>query len=157
MVSKIYAWFSENITPRAPASLVPATVDQGRENPTGLSMARFELYETSENNTVLLCPRASLTQKAAGSHYQSSAKAVELFLCHCTPTPGDTDHKRKVAAYGLSPLSFSARLAGRDMSWLLYKVSNKITNQLSSIVIKGVPPEGESQPCMSPGMKNRHH
>lgn len=43
----------------------------------------------------------------------------------------------------VSPLSFSTRIAGKDRSWLLYKVANGVTNQLKSLVVKNVPANGK--------------
>ncbi|KAI8411179.1 hypothetical protein FOFC_07773 [Fusarium oxysporum] len=41
--------------------------------------------------------------------------------------------------WNLSPLSFIVRIAGSERSWLLYKIANRVTNQLVTLVVKGVP------------------
>jgi hypothetical protein len=35
------------------------------------------------------------------------------------------------------------RIAGNERSWLLFKISNKVTNHLASLLVKGVPPDSQ--------------
>ncbi|KAJ6442852.1 26S proteasome regulatory subunit rpn11 [Purpureocillium lavendulum] len=100
----------------------------------------FELHEQTGQRSKELCLKVSLSQKVSGAYYSSSLRNNQLFTCGC-PKAAEDAHRSAVEAYGLSPLSFAARIAGAERSWLLYKVSNRVTDQLTSLVVKGVPPE----------------
>ncbi|KAL3958661.1 hypothetical protein ACCO45_006823 [Purpureocillium lilacinum] len=100
----------------------------------------FELHEQTGQKSKELCPKASLSQKVSGAYYSSSLRNNQLFNCGC-PNSTEDAHRSAVEAYGLSPLSFAARIAGAERSWLLYKVSNRVTDQLTSLIVKSVPPE----------------
>ncbi|KAH7075141.1 hypothetical protein FB567DRAFT_583528 [Paraphoma chrysanthemicola] len=139
MLTDIHAWFAENLKNTAAVALVTTTSIPVDTHVAPLAELHFTLYEHSGLDSKLLCPRASLHGKSLGTFSSSSLKNSQLFNCGCAfPTGNPNNHKAVVEAYGLSPLSFPTRIAGNERSWLLYKVTNKATNQLVSLLIKGV-------------------
>ncbi|PNY26286.1 Uncharacterized protein TCAP_03786 [Tolypocladium capitatum] len=102
------------------------------DNPgTPSAILHFELHEQSGQGTNQICPRAMLSQKVSGAYYSASLRNSQLFRC-CCPS-GQDAHRSAVDA-------FAARISGEERSWLLYKVANRVTDHLTSLVVKGVPP-----------------
>ncbi|KAM4058596.1 hypothetical protein HRG_006448 [Hirsutella rhossiliensis] len=152
MLGDIHEWYMENLKGKpATATLgvanAPAfgtmagsvTVPEAEAQASPFAALFFELHQQSGPKSTLVCPRASLSQKITGAYYSSSLKSNQLFGCNCAS--GEDSHRSAVEAYGLSPLSFAARIAGSERAWLLYKVANRVTDQLTTLVVRGVPPE----------------
>ncbi|KAF5010899.1 hypothetical protein FDECE_2967 [Fusarium decemcellulare] len=139
MLTEIHEWFVENLksTTESASALATRTPDQTMAAPSdGLY---FQLFVQSGQNSTLICPRASLSQKVSGAHYSKSLERSQLFSCHCpNSSTNPADHRSTVELYGLSPLSFIVRIAGSERSWLLYKIANRATDQLTTLVVKDV-------------------
>ncbi|KAH7064339.1 hypothetical protein BKA63DRAFT_171375 [Paraphoma chrysanthemicola] len=139
MLTDIHTWFADNLKDTAAVTLVTTTSTPVDTPAAPLTDLHFTLYEHSGHESKQICPRASLHGKSIGSFSSTSLKISQLFNCGCTFSTSDpNNHKAAVEAYGLSPLSFPTRIAGNERSWLLYKVTDKATNQLVSLLIKGV-------------------
>ncbi|KAK4145156.1 uncharacterized protein C8A04DRAFT_27161 [Dichotomopilus funicola] len=107
---------------------------------------RLGIHASTEARN-FVCPQASLhpewTHKASrgvGGHSGQPSTPKQVFRCRCTNTdqPG-SDHRDLVGEFGLSPLSFAIRLAGKEKAWMLYKAVDRSTNKLVSLLISGVP------------------
>ncbi|KAF4505454.1 hypothetical protein G6O67_007400 [Ophiocordyceps sinensis] len=152
MLGDIHEWYVENLK-GGPAGATFGAKSASGLGTTSVSVAVpdieaqaspfatlvFELHQQSGPKSTPICPRASLSQKMSGAYYSSSLKKNQLFSCNCAS--GEDSHRSAVEAYGLSPLSFAARISGNERTWLLYKVANRVTDQLTTLVVKGVPPE----------------
>ncbi|KAJ3526897.1 hypothetical protein NM208_g10968 [Fusarium decemcellulare] len=139
MLTEIHEWFVENLksTTESASALATCTLDQTMAAPS--DGVYFQLFVQSGQNSTLICPRASLSQKVSGAHYSKSLERSQLFSCHCHNSSTDSaDHRSTVELYGLSPLSFIVRIAGSERSWLLYKIANRATDQLTTLVVKDV-------------------
>ncbi|KAH7141445.1 hypothetical protein B0J13DRAFT_676394 [Dactylonectria estremocensis] len=142
MLTEIHEWFVDNLK-NTTASATPLTVSSPNETvkPPSDNLF-FQLFAQSGQNSTFICPQASLGQKISGAYYSKSLESSQLFSCHCPDSsPNSVNHQSSVELYELSPLSFAVRIAGNKRSWLLYKIANRVTNQLITLVVKGVSPD----------------
>ncbi|KYK56758.1 hypothetical protein DCS_03764 [Drechmeria coniospora] len=155
MLGDIHEWFVENLKGKAATALAStfgvqdpsvvgaAVVVPGSGEDQSSSASKplyFELHAQSGQSSNVICEKASLTEKVSRAYYSSSLRNHQLFSCNCSSF-ADNVHRSSVEGYGVSPLSFAARIAGGERSWLLYKVADRRTDQLTSLIVKGVPPE----------------
>ncbi|KAK5993011.1 hypothetical protein PT974_06437 [Cladobotryum mycophilum] len=148
MLVDIHEWFEKNLRDATSIGTAPvrsftaATSVNGEPSFMGEAHAPsvelyFELYEQIGTKSRLVCPKACLDEKVSGAYYSTSIKTNQLFNCVCNTS----NHRPAVESYGLSPMSYATRIAGSERSWLLYKVANRVTDQLVALVVKGVPPD----------------
>ncbi|EXL65952.1 hypothetical protein FOPG_17853 [Fusarium oxysporum f. sp. conglutinans race 2 54008] len=140
MLTEIHDWFVENLksTTESASALATCTPNETSAGPS--DGIYFQLFVQSKQNSTLICPRASLSQNVSGVYYSKSLESSQLFSCGCPDSStNSTVHQSAVELYELSPLSFIVRIAGSERSWLLYKIANRVTNQLVTLVVKGVP------------------
>ncbi|PVI02694.1 hypothetical protein DM02DRAFT_670404 [Periconia macrospinosa] len=137
MLNDIHEWYVNNLKNKP---VPPVSGSDPREEKK--SRFCFELHENTGTNYKLVCPQATLGSKFAGISVATSSESDQLLQCDCShPTDYSRPRPHSVNTFDLSPLSFAVRVAGSERSWLLYKLSNKATNQLTTLMLKGVPPE----------------
>lgn len=153
MLNEIHEWYVKNLKNKT-ATSAPGTY--AKEGNT--SRFCFELHENTGANYKLVCPQAALGSEIAGFSISTSYESNQLLQCHCAnptddsrplPHPVNTFDCTLIAIQQyvelnsvlVSPFSFAFRIAGKQRSWLLYKLSNKATNQLTTLLLKGVPQE----------------
>lgn len=120
MLTEIHEWFVLNLknssnSPAATAAAAAAAaevgglgevdiMEEGYASP--VTELAFELHEQSGQSLKLICPRASLSQKASGAYYSTSLKTNQLFSCGCPRSgPDATNHRSTVEAYGCEFIS----------------------------------------------------
>ncbi|KAF9767979.1 hypothetical protein IL306_014786 [Fusarium sp. DS 682] len=139
MLAEIHEWFVENLKSTTESASVLATCTPNEATAAPSDCLYFQLFVQSEQNSTLICPRASLSQKVSGAYYSKSLERSQLFSCRCPDSSTNSvDHRPTVELYGLSPLSFIVRIAGSERSWLLYKITNRATDQLTTLVVKAM-------------------
>ncbi|KAL7768447.1 hypothetical protein ACKLNR_002748 [Fusarium oxysporum f. sp. zingiberi] len=139
MLAEIHEWFVENLKSTTESASVLAACTPNEATAALSDGLYFQLFVQSEQNSTLICPRASLSQKVSGAYYSKSLERSQLFSCRCPDSSTNSvDHRPTVELYELSPLSFIVRIAGSERSWLLYKITNRATDQLTTLVVKGV-------------------
>lgn len=106
MLTKIHKWFVDNLKSTTAVALVSATLMPVESQAAPFTDLYFELYEHSGQDSKLICPRASLSQKVAGAYSSTSLKNSQLFNCDCTFSTGDSgNHRQAVEAYGCKLLA----------------------------------------------------
>ncbi|KAH7152709.1 hypothetical protein EDB81DRAFT_945677 [Dactylonectria macrodidyma] len=142
MLTEIHELFVDNLKNTTTSLPALATSAPNEAIVAPSSSLFFQLFTQSGRNETLICAQASLNQKLSGAYYSRSLESSQLFSCRCPDSSLDSaNHRSSVEAYELSPLSFAARIAGNKRSWLLYKIANRVTNRITTLVTKGVSSE----------------
>ncbi|KAL4728687.1 hypothetical protein ACLX1H_003086 [Fusarium chlamydosporum] len=139
MLTDIHKWFVDNLkdTTELASAIANGTPNEATAAPS--DCLSFQLFAQSGQMCILICPQASLSQKVSGAYYSKSLQSSQLFGCRCPDSGTDSaNHQSAVEVYGLSPLSFAVRIAGNERSWLLYKMANRVTNHLTTLVLKAM-------------------
>lgn len=106
MLTEIHKWFVDNLKSATAVALAPATSMPVGRQAAPFTDLHFELYEHSGQDSKLICPRASLSQKVTGAYSSTSLKNSRLFNCDCTFSVGDLgNHRQAVEAYGCKLLA----------------------------------------------------
>ncbi|RYP55178.1 hypothetical protein DL768_000172 [Monosporascus sp. mg162] len=141
ILKEIHAWYTDDLKDVEVISR-PQKTPQGTDSPqrrsfTDSPIHTFELTVEIDDGQKPLCGCASLKpdrDEELDDARTGSQRA--LFVCCC---PNETaSHRATIEAYGLSHRSFQVRLAGKEMTWLLYHIADRQSNRLVEMRIRGV-------------------
>ncbi|KAI1204995.1 uncharacterized protein F4807DRAFT_454253 [Annulohypoxylon truncatum] len=148
MIKELYEWYGDNIkgfnttgndklaqSPSPPAYASTSTLATA-------PLYTFELSIRTSREKETICPRAHFNRDGDQTSYfnSSSSEAEPMLACACQNAGGAELHKSVVQRYKLSHITFPARLADDKRSWILFKTTDKATNQLVSLYITAIHP-----------------
>lgn len=96
----------DNLKSTTAVALIPATLMPVKRQAAPFTDLYFRLYKHSGQDSKLIYPRASLSQKVTGAYSSTSLKNSQLFNCDYTFSIGDLgNHQQAVEAYGCKLLT----------------------------------------------------
>ncbi|KAI1411473.1 hypothetical protein F5Y13DRAFT_180823 [Hypoxylon sp. FL1857] len=138
MIKELYEWYEDNIK-----GLNRDRSDDCISNTTPSHTHHiFELSIQTSRGRETICPRAHFNREwrkilSGGPEYQ---EIEHMLACDCRRHDGSAPHQAAVQRYKLSQLTFPVQLAGKERSWILYKTTDTITNQLVTLYIAKIHP-----------------
>ncbi|KAK0739341.1 hypothetical protein B0T21DRAFT_362426 [Apiosordaria backusii] len=126
MLREIHSWWTQNLKDTATSS--PDTKSLSKNTDREAGSVKFQVSLSLDDGKQLLC---------TGAYFQENLTdwTSQLFACGCDDITGHP----KLKAIALSPITFPFRQGGNNRSWVFYKVLERSTNRLVSVVINNVP------------------
>ncbi|KAI0401440.1 hypothetical protein F4802DRAFT_618891 [Xylaria palmicola] len=148
LLEELHQWYVDNLKDAGPkrstrsgtSDLAPGEAPQ-THSPDIIST--FELASKQEGCDKIICSRASIGAEWLDAFLGGASAPISarMFTCHCIDRHnGVMSHQIEVERYGLSHLIFPIRIAGDEVSWVLYKTADRATNQLVDLYIRGIHP-----------------
>ncbi|KAI2472936.1 hypothetical protein F4781DRAFT_419828 [Annulohypoxylon bovei var. microspora] len=150
MVRELYEWYQDNIKVTRNDHLISSSTSPAYTAYT-LSTAPAQTFELSiwtSRGKETICPRAYFSRDWNQTSVDSaSSEAEPMLACVCQKHGSPGSHQTAVQRYEsvsekslVSHITFPARLAGENRSWILYKTIDKVTNQLVTLYITTIHP-----------------
>ncbi|KAI0120916.1 hypothetical protein F4776DRAFT_232491 [Hypoxylon sp. NC0597] len=147
MIKELYEWYEDNIKSLKRGSNgdpITGTTSTGKSFATAPSHVHhvFELSIRTSRGRETICPRAHFNHDWDPTLFgsQEYLEIEHILTCACQNRDGSALHQVGVQRYKLSQLTFPARLAGKERSWILYKTTDTVTNQLVTLYITKIHP-----------------
>ncbi|OTA62299.1 hypothetical protein K449DRAFT_50901 [Hypoxylon sp. EC38] len=147
MIKELYEWYEDNIKSLKsggnynPIASITST-DKSFATTPGQTRHVFELSIRTSKGRETICPRAHFNRDWSQTLLDSQEypEIENMLTCACPTHDSLAPHQVAVQRYKLSLLTFPARLAGKERSWILYKTTDTVTNQLVTLYITNIHP-----------------
>ncbi|KAI1457048.1 hypothetical protein F4805DRAFT_475471 [Annulohypoxylon moriforme] len=143
MIKELYEWYEDNIKGFKSTGSDELT---SSSNPLAYDTApihTFELSIRTSRGKEVICPRAHFNREWDQTSLADSVSSdtEPMLACACKPPGNPGLHQSVVQRYKLSRITFPARLAGEKRAWILFKTTDRITNQLVTLYITSIHPK----------------
>ncbi|KAJ3573477.1 hypothetical protein NPX13_g4684 [Xylaria arbuscula] len=148
LLEELHQWYVNNLKETEPKrraapssqTQAPEIISQTQRSDTTSS---FQLTKKTTTGDEMICPCASFRTEWLESFLDATlgSSSDSMFICNCLDCHmGTLSHQPHIQRYGLSHLIFPIRVASDDGSWILYKTTDKATNQLVDLYIRKINP-----------------
>ncbi|KAI0887809.1 uncharacterized protein GGS22DRAFT_89380 [Annulohypoxylon maeteangense] len=139
MIKELYEWYEDNVKGLKIVGNSESVPSPPAYMPTEASHT-FELSIRTARGKEIVCPRAYFNRDWDQISFTDSmySDVEPMLACACRNHGNQGLHQPAVQRYTLSRITFPARLAGERRSWILFKISDKVTNQLVTLYITAI-------------------
>ncbi|KAI1387281.1 uncharacterized protein F4822DRAFT_430034 [Hypoxylon trugodes] len=141
MIKELYEWYESNLKGSELTTDVTLRAESSAIVGSDIHYT-FQLGLRKDQGEEIICRHAGFNNHwSQGFSTNPGCIEVEhMLVCACKDHGEPGLHQSAVKRYDVSYLTFPVRLATAKRSWLLYKTSDKVTNQLVTMSITNIDP-----------------